>query len=51
LIKEGTIYEMEDISKKKFEFLLNNFEKMIGNNDNIQYRDTNNVKYIEEEDI
>lgn len=37
LIKEGTIDEIKAASKKKCEFLFNNFGKMIQNNDKNVY--------------
>lgn len=41
LIREGTIDEIKEISKKKCEFMFNNFGKMIKENDEYQYVEKN----------
>jgi len=43
--------EMKTISKKKCEFLFNNFGKMIKINDNIKYRNTSTNNNNEEDNI
>jgi len=50
LIREGTIDEIKEISKKKCEFMFNNFGKMIKENDNYKYVELKNKRNDDEFD-
>lgn len=50
LIREGTIDEVKAISRKKCEFLFNNFGKMISSNDVNVYNDKSKKKSVFDED-
>jgi len=50
LIKEGTVDEIKAASKKKCEFLFNNFGKMIKNNDQNVYGEKKAKKKYEDID-
>lgn len=52
-MREGTIHEVREISKKKCEFLFNNFGKMIKINDENVYNIKNTIskKDLDEEII